>query len=59
MAKVKNKGQAIAKARDEFFHKNPHLLKGGAGGQFLKNRLEIAFIAGWDASNRTQKKRKK
>lgn len=59
MKKNTNEGQVIAKARDKFFHENASLLEGKTSGQYLKNRLEKAFIAGWEASRRTRKKRKK
>ena len=59
MAEVKNEGRAIAKARDMFFRDNTNLLNGEASGQYLKNRLEKAFIAGWDAHQPTACKRHK
>lgn len=47
MAKKKGKseGQLIAIARDKYF-KNNRILLGTPSGQYLKNRLELAFIAG-------------
>jgi hypothetical protein len=45
-----NEGQIIAKARDKFFRDNSNLLEGRTDGQYLRNRLERAFIAGWDAA---------
>lgn len=47
-----NEGQMIAKARDEFFRDNHSLLETQTEGQFLRNRLERAFIAGWYAAKR-------
>ena len=40
----------LAKARDEYFQSNEgkKMCEGGASGQYLKSRLERAFIAGWD-----------
>ncbi|HAL45523.1 MAG TPA: hypothetical protein DCP47_06375 [Phycisphaerales bacterium] len=38
----------LAKARNKFFEENPKLLEGSASGQYLKNRLEVAFISGWN-----------
>lgn len=49
---AKNEGQAIAKARDKFFRDNPTLFIKGAVGQYLKNRLERTFIAGWNAARK-------
>jgi len=43
----------IAKALDEFFRDNNSLLVGRTDGQYLKNRLEKAFIEGWDAAKRS------
>lgn len=42
---------ALAKARDEFFEseKGRSICDGTAQGQYLRNRLELAFIAGWTA----------
>lgn len=50
MSKIKNEGRQIAIARDKFFQENHSLLETQTEGQFLKNRLEIAFIAGWNAA---------
>lgn len=49
-----NKGRLLAKARDKFFRKNPDLFETASLYRaeamiYLKNRLEKAFIAGWDA----------
>ena len=52
MAKIKNDGQQIAKARDKFLKNHSLLLAGEAHGQFLKNRIEMAFIAGWNAARK-------
>jgi hypothetical protein len=55
MAKRKiksNEGRLLAKARDKFFRENPTLLGLGAAGIYLKNRLEKAFISGWDAGKK-------
>ena len=40
----------LAKARDEFFatEKGEELCRGNANGQYLRNRLLVAFYAGWD-----------
>jgi len=41
----------IAKARDEFFEANPDLANDRTVTHeyYLRNRLEISFIAGWNA----------
>lgn len=45
-----NDGRRLAKARDEFFASlSGSLLTGAPLGKYLRNRLEVAFIAGWDA----------
>ena len=51
---AKNDGQLIAGARDKFFETNPDLLDGQAKGQYLKNRIEKAFIAGWHAARKDE-----
>lgn len=43
---------ARAKARDDFFERNASLLKSTTSGVYLRNRLVLAFIAGWDAAKR-------
>lgn len=45
------KKSSLAKARDMFFwtKRGEKLCEGTATGQYLKNRLEDAFVAGWDA----------
>ena len=47
---MKNEGKVCAGARDKFFRENPTLFEKGAVDQYLKNRLERTFIAGWDAA---------
>jgi len=50
----------LAKARDKWLNSKEGL-KAGEGetsGQFLRNRLERAFIAGWKAAEDSQKKGK-
>ena len=43
-------GRRLAKARDKFFEERKEvLLVGSASGEFLKNRLAVAFIAGYNA----------
>ena len=43
-------GRRLAKARDKFFEKRKGvLLVGSAKGQNLRNRLEVAFIVGYEA----------
>lgn len=44
--KGKSEGQLIAIARDKYFKENRESLLGTPGNQYLKNRLELAFIAG-------------
>lgn len=40
----------LAAARDAFFASNSGtFLSGAPEGRYLRNRLEVAFIAGWDA----------
>lgn len=56
-AKEENEGRLIAEARDKFFKNNIELLVDiGATGQYLKNRLERAFIAGWEAARENQRR---
>lgn len=47
----KTEGQCIAEARDEYFKskEGERILEGSSSGKYLMNRLELAFIAGWDA----------
>ena len=47
----------LAKARDFFFwtREGEELCAGKAEGQYLKNRLERAFIAGWNAHEKSIK----
>lgn len=58
MAK-KNEVRLLIKARNKFFQENPGLLdnlRDTVGEyQYLKNRLEKAFIAGWDAAKKESK----
>ena len=49
MGKELTEGQRITKAREKFFAGIPELLEGSACGQYLRNRLMLAFSAGWDA----------
>ena len=61
---------SLAKARDEFLEKNPELCESRTllldtknnsydkARQFLKNRIERAFIAGWEAHTKHQKKKR-
>jgi len=47
----------LAKARDKWLEgEGKTCCEGQAEGQYLKNRLELAFIAGWDACNKIIKK---
>jgi len=49
--KTENNGRLIAMARDKFLEENPELLSlGTITVQYLKNRIERAFISGWDAA---------
>jgi len=52
IGEVKNDGDEIAKARDVFFANHPELLKCAADGKYLKNRLGVAFISGWNAGRK-------
>ena len=47
----------LAKARDEWFESEDgkKCSEGQASGQYLNNRLERAFIAGWDAHKKIPK----
>lgn len=50
--KIKSsEGRSIAKARDKWLksEEGKNYCKGSTSGQYLQNRLELAFIAGWDA----------
>ncbi len=50
-------GKHIAKLRDEFFRDNPEIADIstiGKTGQYLRNRLEKAFLAGCDARTPTK-----
>ena len=54
--KTENNGRLIVKARDGFFEKHGIvLLAGSASGEYLKNRLEVAFIAGYDAATKNRR----
>lgn len=59
MAK-KDMRNALAKARDEFFktEEGVTLCQGTTSGDYLRNRLETAFIAGWDLCVVAQSKHK-
>jgi hypothetical protein len=50
-AKFRDLRNPLAKARDKFFEslQGDALTVGMPGGQYLRNRLEAAFIAGWNA----------
>ena len=45
-------GALIADARNKFFKNNYALVDGSASGQYLRNRLEKAFINGWEAAKK-------
>lgn len=47
---------AIAKARDDFLDsaEGIRLTKGTAQGQYLRNRIEAAFVAGWNAKEQSR-----
>jgi hypothetical protein len=47
----------LAKARDKWLEskEGSECCAGTATGQYLRNRLEWAFIAGWDAREAEQK----
>lgn len=47
----------LAKARDEFLVERFDILPGPVEGIYLRNRLELAFIAGWDAAIRSERKK--
>jgi hypothetical protein len=44
----------IARARDNFLasEEGVRLQSGATSGQYLRNRLEAAFVAGWNAKER-------
>ena len=44
----------LAKARDKWLlsEEGERCCQGSTKGQYLKNRLELAFIAGWDAHSK-------
>jgi len=46
----------LAKARDKWLNSvvSKECRKGVASGQYLRNRLEKAFIAGWDACKQSK-----
>lgn len=52
-----NEGPLINAALNTWFasDQGKGCLEGGADGKYLKNRLEAAFIAGWDAGKAAQK----
>lgn len=43
----------LARARDKWLasEKGKKCCEGNTQGQYLRNRLELAFIAGWNARN--------
>jgi len=47
----------LAKARDRWLQSDEgkRCLKGKTSGQYLENRLRLAFIAGWDACEQALK----
>lgn len=51
----------LAKAIDEWLQSDEgkKLCQDSAAGQYLKNRLRVAFIAGWDACGNTCKQSSK
>ena len=51
-----NEGHKIAKARDEWLISGAgrHCCAGSATSEYLKNRLVVAFIAGWEARGKTK-----
>jgi len=55
---MKDLRNALAKARDEWLESDRGLqcASGGATGQYLRNRLEMAFIAGWKAGESNRRK---
>lgn len=51
-------GQKIAKARDQYFAgEGASSLQGKAEGVYLQNRMEKAFIAGWNAAKKSLSKK--
>lgn len=52
MKRAQLDGRAIAAARDKWFASahGQRLVAGVAEGQYLQNRLELAFLAGIDAA---------
>jgi len=48
----------LAKARDKwlFSEEGKRCLEGKTSGQYLENRLRLAFIAGWNACEKRSKK---
>lgn len=49
---MKDLRSPLAVSRDEWMQsiKGTRCAEGTAGGQYLRNRLEMAFIAGWNAA---------
>ena len=49
--KPKDLRSSLARARDEWFEspEGKNCCIGASSGQYLRNRLERAFLAGWDA----------
>ena len=59
---MKNEGRKLAEARNNFFasqagEKILDIATLRGGGQYLKNRIEIAFIAGWNARKNARHKK--
>lgn len=56
---MENEGKKLAVARDKWFTSNEGMqcLEDTAAGHYLKNRLERAFIAGWDARKNARHKK--
>lgn len=50
----------LAKAKDKWFlsEEGKVCCEGQASGQFLRNRLERAYIAGWDAAGEEIKQKR-
>ena len=56
---VKDLRSPLAKARDKWMdsERGRKCAEGVTNGQYLRNRLEVAFIAGWNAGEKHAKAR--
>jgi hypothetical protein len=45
-------GRLLVELWNKFQNENPKCFETPAAGQYLKNRIELAFKAGWDAAKK-------